>query len=73
MYISECTGCHTESLWSSGQQPQSGQDLLLSEMQELCMGICGEHLHKDPRQEQLGNITDTWPAPPREKELLTQS
>lgn len=47
------------SLWSNGKQPQSGQGLLLSEMQELCVDICGEDLHKDLRQEQQSNITDT--------------
>lgn len=57
--ISECTRFHREGLWSSGQQPQSGQGLLLSEMQELGVGICGEHLYQDPRQEQQSDITDT--------------
>lgn len=57
--ISECTRCHRESLWSSGQQPQSGQGLHLCEMQELCVGICGEHLHQELRQEQQSDITDT--------------
>lgn len=52
--ITECTGCHMESLWSSGQQPQGGQGLLLSEMQELCVGTCGEALTRGSKTRTAG-------------------